>query len=637
MTRQLLRAAVTALLSLAVLAPPAPAQIGPDHVASENVELIGRLKTIGDGVGATIIKEKNLMFVTSTQSLEVYDITNAEEPERLGSLTMNIQFENEEVPTNGKVLGISSDTYCVVPSLPPAVGSAADGGCLSIYDVSDPANPTLLTVVPGAGNHTSACILDCKYMYGDGGTITDLTDPAQAKIVGDWQEALGDDYLQRGCHHVREISPGIILGSCQPLLLMSVRPEDGGSPLRPKVLATGANEDTRFIHSSRWPRDGRDRFMLAGGERNAQPQCGEQVSAFMTWDGAPVINPFGGYKLNSKFLMLDEVRPENGTYADGHSPYNALGCSVHWFMEHPTFKNGGLVALAEYENGTRFLQIDENGKITEQGFFLPLGGSTSAPHWHPNGQIVYNIDYTRGIDVLRWKGETYVPGNAPDPSAVPGTGGAQPDAPACASAAGFRTTDAKPAGRGLELIADRRQTRPFTIDVFQTSTGRRVMREKRVARFVDQTQNVTWNGKGAKADGFYFARFTMQLADGGRDVRRVTLQRKRNRFKVVDDHYQRTDCGVFRTFKLSGPAFGGSSNRALGISYRLAQNVGAVRIEARVGKRVVKRWTGRKSKDKTYRLSLPARLVRRNQQVEIRVTVTQGSAKRAQALASTRL
>jgi hypothetical protein len=86
-----------------------------------------------------------------------------------------------------------------------------------------------------------------------------------------------------------------------------------------------------------------------------------------------------------------------------------MGCSVHWFEPHKSFRNGGLVAMASYENGTRFLQIGKDGKITEVGFFEPLGGATSAPHWAPDGRTVYAIDYQRGLDVLRWNGSFYVP------------------------------------------------------------------------------------------------------------------------------------------------------------------------------------------------------------------------------------
>jgi hypothetical protein len=88
---------------------------------------------------------------------------------------------------------------------------------------------------------------------------------------------------------------------------------------------------------------------------------------------------------------------------------NHLGCSVHWFQEHKTFKNGGLVALSEYEDGVRFLQIKPGGQIVEQGFFAPLGGSSSSPKWAPSGDVVYSLDYDRGIDIVRWKGQHYIP------------------------------------------------------------------------------------------------------------------------------------------------------------------------------------------------------------------------------------
>ena len=96
---------------------------------------------------------------------------------------------------------------------------------------------------------------------------------------------------------------------------------------------------------------------------------------------------------------------------------------MHWFQEHPTFKNGGLVALSEYEDGVRFLQIGKDGSITEQGFFAALGSSSSSPKWAPSGDIVYSVDYDRGIDILRWKGEHYVPGAKPEKNKVKGTNG----------------------------------------------------------------------------------------------------------------------------------------------------------------------------------------------------------------------
>ena len=96
---------------------------------------------------------------------------------------------------------------------------------------------------------------------------------------------------------------------------------------------------------------------------------------------------------------------------------------MHWFQEHPTFKNEGLVALSEYEDGVRFLQVEKDGTITEQGFFAALGSSSSSPKWAPSGDIVYSVDYDRGIDILRWKGEHYVKEKGVKDKGVKGTNG----------------------------------------------------------------------------------------------------------------------------------------------------------------------------------------------------------------------
>jgi hypothetical protein len=131
-------------------------------------------------------------------------------------------------------------------------------------------------------------------------------------------------------------------------------------------------------------------------------------------------------------------------YADGKPVAGALGCSVHWFQEHPTFRNGGLVAISEYEDGVRFLQITRDGQIQEQGYFLSLGSSSSSPKWAGRDDVLYSIDYQRGIDILRWTGEHYVPGNdgrpQREPGRVRGTDGVTPPPPPNAEQAGRRDT-----------------------------------------------------------------------------------------------------------------------------------------------------------------------------------------------------
>jgi hypothetical protein len=242
-------------------------------------------------------------------------------------------------------------------------------------------------------------------------------------VIGNWITELGAQGVdERSCHHIREIRPGVLLTACQPFAAISVNAADGGSPAHPKVLYTG--DAAKFVHSARWPREGSDRFVLIGGEQNFTGRCERNNSEFSVYSADQVLTgqstQFAG--------PLAQVPPAgNGVYADGKPVAGALGCSVHWFHEHPSFRNGGLVAISEYEDGVRFLQIKPDGTIQEQGYFLSLASSSSSPKWAGKGDVLYSIDYQRGIDILRWKGSHYVPdadGTLPaEPGTAPGTDG----------------------------------------------------------------------------------------------------------------------------------------------------------------------------------------------------------------------
>lgn len=427
-----LAAALTA--ALVALAPAvAQAGVGPDYVTSDNVEYLGSLKLdVGQTTGAKIVGKH--LYVTSAKNLSIYDISKPESPQMVGTMHLNVAWENEEVPTNGKILGVSSDWFAFTPSC------GAEGitglSCLQLFDVRDPANVKELPAVPQNGDHTSACVLDCSYFFGSAGSITDLRgvlDGAQPKDLGDWRPPVlaqlkaqgGPAKFVSGCHHVREIQPGVIFTACQPFMLISVNAADGGSITAPKLLAWGQNDDGRFVHSVRWPRGGADKFAFEGGETNFNGSCDDADGKFEVLDAEQVERTGRLVPLGTEASF----RPSNGTYVDGNVPANAAGCSVHWFQEHPSFKNGGLVALAAYDNGVRFLQVARDGKVTEQGYFQPLGFETSSPKWVPGTDIVYSIDYLRGIDILRWTGKHYVPGR-PEARRRKGTRGRQPVLPA---------------------------------------------------------------------------------------------------------------------------------------------------------------------------------------------------------------
>ena len=633
-----------------------------DMITSENVTFLKNLPQASDGVGARVVG--NRLFVTTTKDLVVYDVSDPPNPKRLGSINANISFENEEVPTNGKLLGVSGQIGGCNPAgynpIPPP--ARVPTNCLVIYDVSDAAAPKVVSVVPSAGDHTHTCVYDCRYFYGSSGTIVDATDPAKAFVVRneagakvDWQRALPD---LESDHHQNEIRPGVLITATQPIFAIRVHEEH---PERePEILGSyrhepGPREDPpyyssggpgppvrRFIHSARWPNAGADKFMLAGGETNFQPRCHDRVGKFMVFDTTRP-SPQGSW------TQTDEIWPQNGNYTDesGRGQTQILGCSAHWNEEHPTFRNGGLVALAEYEQGTRFLQITPEGTIRQLGFALPIGGSTSAPHWGPDGRTVYAIDYTRGLDVLRYDGPLVVPddqGNVERPPQVTapgerplpesgaanlGSGGDAKATPPCAATAGFSRVSA----RGNRITVIKRQRRPFSVELFRHSKGRRVV-DRRVARLRVGGSRLVLPRRAAP--GFYFARIRMVLP-GTDDVRRVALRRRGGRWSVRPDHYMRTSCGALKAFKLERTVFGGRNRVPLRLAYRLPTGVDKVTIEILRGTKVVRRIRGATTRPQAHRYRVAPSIARPGTDVRVRLVVERAGARIAMSLVSRRL
>ncbi len=362
---------VTAAMAALVLAAAPVAQavdtrgVGPGYFASVNIEYVGYVPLENDTSGARIVGK--FLYITNSRSLTIYDLSDPVAPKRLGTVVIaqDPYFAEEDVDTNGKIL---------------LVGSL---GTLNVVDVEDKSNPKVIGTLDGADQHTITCVLDCKYGYGSEGIIVDLRDPTKPKAVGNWAKGTP---ASGGGHDVTEVAPGMVLTSTQPMMLLDARK----SPAKPKMLAIGSNKDGRFMHSNLWPNEMKDRFYLAGGESGG-PTCDENDGAFMTWDAR-------NWKKTKTFTMIDEYRVKNGLYTDGDSPAN-LYC-MHWFDVNPTYRNGGLVAVAWYEHGVRFLDVSSSGKIKEAGYFLPFGGSTSAAYWVTK-DILYTADYNRGIDIIR--------------------------------------------------------------------------------------------------------------------------------------------------------------------------------------------------------------------------------------------
>jgi hypothetical protein len=231
--------------------------------------------------------------------------------------------------------------------------------------------------------------------------------------------------------------------------------------------------------------------------------------------------------------------------------------------------------------------------------------------------------YGRGVYTYRFgadEGRCAIAAGAQKPGAAP-----------CAKAAGFKRAKVTPRGHGLRFTISRRINRPFSVDVFRDSRGRRVLNNHRVLHLTGRTKSLTWKGAGRRVgDGYYFARLV--LAGGGqRDTRRFTLVRSHGRFHLRPPHYAKDSCTLIRSAKLSSPAWGGTRHTSLGTAIRLTRS-GSVTITIRRGKKLIKRFSIKHAGAKTRRVGLKAGHLPRG---DYRVTIAATAASLRQSVVLT--
>ena len=373
---------LAAVLALTVSALPASGaatgEPGPGYIATDNVEWLGNIPINADSAGGRLLD--GYFYISDDRGLTIYDVSKPESPQRVGFaiVPQGAYYVEEDLDTNGEIALIGS-----YGDLSPANDGPLNR--LIVVDVKDKANPKVIGELEGVDSHTVTCVLDCTYAYNSNGQIIDLRDPSAPKLVGNW--ATGTPV--KGSHDVSEVAPGIVLTSSNPMVLLDANAD----PAKPTMIGGGAPPDKRFMHGNLWPRGGTDKFVLAGGETSGDCKD-ESDGGFMTF--APTTDETTG---QTTMTMVDDFHLKTGLPTDGNSPYDQF--CAHWFDTHPTYADGGLVAMGWYEHGTRFLDVSSEGKITEKGWFYPLGGSTSAAYWVTD-KIVYSVDYQRGIDILKF-------------------------------------------------------------------------------------------------------------------------------------------------------------------------------------------------------------------------------------------
>ena len=200
-------------------------------------------------------------------------------------------------------------------------------------------------------------------------------------------------------------------------------------------------------------------------------------------------------------------------------------------------------------------------------------------------------------------------------------------APSACRASALDRATAGPARRGLRFRFARAAA-PVTVSVFHHSRGRRLLRQRLVARFT-RRDAFAWRGRANRpgrrvTDGVYSVRFRR-----GRDTGRLTLARHRGRFRVRPDYARSPRCGTVQVLRLTRPVIGGRRGLAARITFRLGRRGDATVLVQR-GRRTVRTFRRRGvAAERRVQLRLSPRGLRRGTvRVVLRVRTASGTTTR---------
>ena len=395
---------------------------------STNVYYLGTLATESPGVGGRYLKVNGQprFYMTGVKGLSIYDVTIPWAPVLMGNLPLaHFQNEDVDVSDDGRRAIVSIDTVGVSPT-----SQRAGTGGVYVIDIDEVVPGRVLRPQVAAfiaeGNHTTTCADPaCEWLYGSSADLMRVTGRGPGATITRVGPA------PTGGHAYNRDAAGIMISDSGTRLVLDPR-ED---PANPRLVTQGkAKTPTGYLEHNnvrpnalqfapRDPQNPADAYtedsfdgssalrpgeLLVGNtESNVNPTC-SNAGGLATWD-------MRDWDRGAPLNQIDLFQPANGLLAtDGRPPVNALGCSGHWFTVQDN-----MIAASWYEHGTRFVSVNPtNGQMEEVGWFQPVATEAGAAHWigkvtvpaiGKTLDIVYNVDYARGIDVIAFDPEGPLP------------------------------------------------------------------------------------------------------------------------------------------------------------------------------------------------------------------------------------
>ncbi len=386
----------------------------------------------------------DVIVANGTPGLSVWSLKDPEHPKYISGLSAATlgqrtgetlsQFwegENMTVDSRRKLAFLSKDS--------------GKKGIITV-DLNDPWNPQIISYQQTSLGHTATCLNDCRFIWQVGGgvsgrrsavSVTDIRDPDHPFTYADvFQAAVRRTTSTSGSTHSVDVDfDGVAwvsgsggargwwteglhkdtaTGAMRYATPYDPLPYGGGSVSGntgsfmhnayhvPQALGDQAAGDVLLItnESNSTNCSSAGKFIIASlaGTRDVE----NSLPSTLTSTAPALMERLASYSTDGKPGQFHGTAPTStgGTTTVGD-------CSAHWF----TVK-GNIVALGNYEQGTRFVDISNPRNPQQVGYFrVPASGvagapdevissDTAAPYFH--GKYVYVSDYARGIDVLKF-------------------------------------------------------------------------------------------------------------------------------------------------------------------------------------------------------------------------------------------
>jgi hypothetical protein len=402
---------VAAALALPVSAPASHAAPPPGAI-SKGVTFLANIPELRTAISLNFIG--STMFASTVTGIYSYDVSDPAHPKLVGALPQYI-WENEDVDVDPqrKLLFLSRDPRGFTS---PAT-TAFPFGAVQVIDVSNPALMMQLSMTLIPSGHTTTCVDHCRYTWTAGPAASpagpsdwegrpvfalDMRNPSKPVPCPHPIDEHRNDGVTDYTHDVQVDSRGIawVSGS-------------GG------VRGYWVSGRHRSAVTGKWTTaTGCDPVPYGGGgtdlgqlsTRNGVMHNSERrgdaivVTEEVTESDCPGSGKLATYDLRNTYkgagFRSTKAHPFRMRVLDTWTPENQAGSngcdSAHYFSD----RGDGVLAMAFYRQGTRFLDVRDPRNIRQIGFYRPLDADTWAAYWRPGG-YVFVADVLRGVDVLR--------------------------------------------------------------------------------------------------------------------------------------------------------------------------------------------------------------------------------------------